>query len=367
MKHEYDYIVVGSGLFGAVFTRQALNKGKKCLVVEKRPHIGGNVYTDLIENIHVHTYGAHIFHSSIKCSWDYIQKFAEFNHFINSPIANFRGEIYNLPFNMNTFRQMWGVITPDEAKKFINSQQEGVKDKPKNLEEHAISLVGRDIYEKLIKGYTEKQWGRECRDLPVEIMRRIPVRYVYDNNYYDTPYQGIPKGGYTNIIKKMLKGADIYLNTDFLKKRKELSNLGRRIIFTGTIDSYYDYCFGTLEYRGLKFETELLDKENYQGNAVINYTERDIPYTRIIEHKHFEFGSQKKTVITREYPIKWEIGTEPYYPVNDLKNNELYNTYLELAQKEKNVIFGGRLGSYKYYDMGEVIEAALILAENELE
>ncbi len=235
MKHEYDYIVVGSGLFGAVFTRQALNKGKKCLVVEKRPHIGGNVYTDLIENIHVHTYGAHIFHSSIKCSWDYIQKFAEFNHFINSPIANFRGEIYNLPFNMNTFRQMWGVITPDEAKKFINSQQEGVKDKPKNLEEHAISLVGRDIYEKLIKGYTEKQWGRECRDLPVEIMRRIPVRYVYDNNYYDTPYQGIPKGGYTNIIKKMLKGSDIYLNTDFLKKRKELSNLGRRIIFTGIL------------------------------------------------------------------------------------------------------------------------------------
>ena len=367
MKDMYDYVIVGSGLFGSVFARQAMDKGKSCLVVERRNHIGGNVYTDYTEGIHVHTYGAHIFHSSIKKSWDYIRKFAEFNNFVNSPIAYYKGEVYNLPFNMNTFHQMWGVITPDEAQEKIREQQIRFDREPQNLEEHAISVVGMDVYNKLIKGYTEKQWGRDCKELPVDIMRRIPTRFVYDNNYYNTLYQGVPIGGYTQIIEKMLDGADILLNTDYLEHKEELQVKGKRIIFTGTIDSYFDYCFGPLEYRGLFFETEILDKKNYQGNAVVNFTEKDVPYTRIIEHKHFEYGCQEKTVITKEYPEKWEIGKEPYYPINDDKNDALYAKYKELAEKEKNVIFGGRLGSYIYYDMGEVINAALELAEKELD
>lgn len=363
----YDYIIVGTGLYGSVFTRQALDKGKRCLVIERRTHIGGNVYTKKIEDINVHVYGAHIFHSDIKRAWDYIQRFAEFNNFINSPIANYKGEIYNLPFNMNTFHQMWReVITPEEAQERIRAQQEiGIR-KDRNLEEHAISIVGRDIYEKLIKGYTEKQWGRSCCDLPPEIMRRIPTRFTYDNNYYNTPYQGVPIGGYTQIIQRLLDGADVLCGVDFLENRENWMRKTKRIIFTGTIDSFYNYCFGALEYRGLRFETEVLDKENYQGNAVVNYTEREVPFTRIIEHKHFEYGKQNKTIITREYPQIWKIGEEPYYPVNDAKNNKLLMKYRKLAEKENNVLFGGRLGSYVYYDMGEVINAALELADVEL-
>lgn len=366
MKEKYDYIIVGAGLFGSVFAREVMNEGKSCLVVERRNHIGGNVYTEYREGIHVHTYGAHIFHSSIKKSWDYIKRFAEFNNFVNSPIAYYNGEVYNLPFNMNTFYQMWGVVTPEDAQEKIRSQQENAIKEPRNLEEHAIALVGIDVYEKLIKGYTEKQWGRACSELPIDIMRRIPVRFTYDNNYYNTLYQGVPIGGYTAIIEKLLNGADILLNTDFLEVKKELMGKGERILFTGAIDSYYDYSLGALEYRGLRFETEILDMMNYQGNAVVNYTEKEVPYTRIIEHKHFEYGTQEKTIITREYPEKWDIGDEPYYPINDEKNNNLYLKYKKLAAGESKVIFGGRLGSYKYYDMGDVISAALELAEKEM-
>lgn len=366
MKDIYDYLIVGAGLFGSVFARQIMDCGKSCLIVEKREHIGGNVYTDYLEGIHVHKYGAHIFHSSIKKSWDYIRKFAEFNNFINSPIAYYKGEVYNLPFNMNTFHQMWGVVTPEEAQEIIRSQQGKLGREPQNLEEHAISLVGVDVYNKLIKGYTEKQWGRACCELPANIMRRIPVRFIYDNSYYDTLYQGVPIGGYTQIIEKLLDGADILLNTDFLAEKNSLSKRFKKMVYTGTIDSFYDYCFGALEYRGLRFETEVKKIKNYQGNAVVNYTEREVPFTRIIEHKHFEYGVQENTVITREYPQMWKIGEEPYYPINDQRNNQLYLKYKKLSEKEKNVVFGGRLGSYTYYDMGEVINAALMLAEKEL-
>lgn len=356
----YDYLIVGSGLYGAIFAHEANRRGKKCLVVEKRDHIGGNIYTKLMEGINVHWYGAHIFHTSNKEVWDYIQQFAEFNRYTNSPVANYKGEIYNMPFNMNTFNKMWGVVTPKEAKEKIAEQiAENKVDNPRNLEEQAINLVGKDIYEKLVKGYTQKQWGRSCTELPPEIIRRLPVRYTYDNNYFNDLYQGIPIGGYTAIIEKMLEGIEVRLNTDFLVNKDELMKEAEKIIYTGPIDAYFDYCFGELEYRSVSFETEIIDEENYQGNAVVNYTEFEIPYTRIIEHKHFEFGNQPKTVISKEYPSTWKRGDEPYYPVNDEKNNLLYQKYAELGMKEKNVIFGGRLGLYRYMDMHHVVNEAL--------
>lgn len=364
---KYDYLIVGAGLFGSVFAYEAKKKGKSCLVIEKRDHVAGNIYTENIEGINVHKYGAHIFHTSNKFVWNYINQFAEFNNFVNSPLAVYNDELYNLPFNMNTFSKLWGIKTPAEAKRIIEKQisEAGISE-PKNLEEQAISLVGKDIYEKLIKGYTEKQWGRRCEELPAFIIRRLPVRFTYNNNYFNDPYQGIPIGGYTKIIEKMLVGVDVLLNTnyfDFIKENKEIAN---KILYTGPIDEYYDYCFGELEYRSLKFDTQLLDEENYQGNAVVNYTAADVTYTRIIEHKHFEFGKQSKTVITHEYPADWQPGIEPYYPVNDQKNNDLFKRYSELASKESNIIFGGRLGQYKYYDMDKVIEAALEVAKNQL-
>lgn len=364
----YDYLIVGSGLFGSIFAYEASQKGKKCLVIDKRNHIGGNVYTKEIEGINVHKYGAHIFHTSNKEVWEYIQKFAEFNRYTNSPIAKYKNEIYNMPFNMNTFNKLWGVITPKEAKAKIEEQikESGIID-PKNLEEQAISLVGKDIYEKLIKGYTQKQWGRPCHELPSFIIKRLPVRFTYDNNYFNDLYQGIPIGGYTQIIEKMLKGIDVRMNCDFFEHREELEKIAHKIVFTGMIDEYYDYCYGELEYRSLKFEEELLDTDNYQGNAVVNYNEYEIPYTRIIEHKHFEYGQQDKTMITREYPSSWQKGDEPYYPMNDERNNELYARYKELADKEDKVIFGGRLGMYKYFDMHHVIDEALKCVKNELE
>ncbi|MCR0263924.1 UDP-galactopyranose mutase [[Clostridium] innocuum] len=356
----YDYLIVGAGLFGSIFAYEAKKKGLKCLVIDKRNHIGGNIYTKEIEGIQVHTYGAHIFHTSNKQIWDYIQQFAEFNRFTNSPMAMYKGEMYNMPFNMNTFNKLWGVITPKEAKERIQKQIEesGIKE-PQNLEEQAISLVGKDIYEKLIKGYTQKQWGKECIDLPSFIIKRLPVRFTYDNNYFNDLYQGIPIGGYTQIIKKMLEGVDVKLNCDFFEDKNGYMAQAKKILFTGMIDQYYDYRFGELEYRSLHFETEILDIDNYQGNAVVNYNEYEIPYTRIIEHKHFEFGSQRKTVITREYPANWHKGDEPYYPINDEKNTALYGKYKELADKEENVIFGGRLGMYRYFDMHNVIDEAL--------
>ena len=363
---KYDYLIVGSGLFGSVFAHEATKKGKKCLVVEKRNHIGGNIYCEKIQGITVHKYGAHIFHTSNKKVWDYVNDLCEFNNFINSPIGKYKGEMYNLPFNMNTFSKMFNISTPQEAKKIIAEQRKEIKGEPKNLEEQAISLVGREIYTKLIKGYTEKQWGRDCKDLPPFIIKRLPVRYTYNNNYFNDRYQGIPIGGYNVIINKLLDGIEVRLNTDFLEERDELLSLANKVIYTGTIDSFYDYCYGNLEYRSLNFQTETLDTDNFQGVAVVNYNEREIPYTRIIEHKHFEFGTTPKTVITREYPADWKIGDEPYYPINDEKNNELYNKYLELSRSEKNVIFGGRLGMYKYYDMDKCIEAALCLCEKEL-
>lgn len=364
---KYDYLIVGAGLFGGVFAYEAKKKGKKCLVIEKREHIAGNIYTENIEGINVHKYGAHIFHTSNKFVWNYINQFAEFNNFVNSPLAVYKDELYNLPFNMNTFSKLWGIKTPAEAKRIIEKQisEAGISE-PKNLEEQAISLVGKDIYEKLIKGYTEKQWGKRCEELPAFIIRRLPVRFTYNNNYFNDPYQGIPLGGYTKIIEKMLDGVDVLLNSnyfDFIKENKEIAN---RILYTGPIDEYYDYCFGELEYRSLKFDTQLLDEENFQGNAVVNYTDANVPYTRIIEHKHFEFGTQNKTVITYEYPEDWQPGIEPYYPVNDKRNNELFKKYDELAATESNVIFGGRLGQYKYYDMDKVTEAALNLVKKEL-
>lgn len=364
---EYDYLVVGAGLFGSIFAYEANKRGKKVLVIDKREHIAGNIYTKEVAGINVHEYGAHIFHTSNKEIWQYIQQFAEFNRYTNSPIAIYKDEVYNMPFNMNTFSRLWNIKTPKEAQEIIEKQrQEAGISKPENLEEQAISLVGKDIYEKLVKGYTQKQWGRKCTDLPSFIIKRLPVRFTYDNNYFNDLYQGIPIGGYTKIVEKMLEGIEIRLNCDFFENRNELENLAKKIVFTGMIDQYYDYKYGTLEYRSLKFETELLDEENYQGNAVVNYTEYEVPYTRIIEHKHFEYGTQEKTVITREYPATWKKGDEPYYPMNDEKNNDLYSKYKALADQEKNVIFGGRLGLYKYYDMHNVIDEALKCVRKEL-
>ena len=365
----YDYLVVGTGLFGAVFAYEAKKRGKKVLVIEKRQHIGGNIFTEEMEGIQVHKYGAHIFHTSNKKVWDYVRQFAEFNHFINAPVARYKDELYNLPFNMNTFHEMWGVVTPKEAKEKIDSQiaESGIKE-PKNLEEQAISLVGRDIYEKLVKGYTEKQWGKAPKELPAFIIKRLPVRMTYDNNYFNDMYQGIPIGGYTQIVQKMLEGIEVRLNTDFFENREALENLADKIVYTGMIDEYFNYCYGELEYRSLRFETETFEEDNYQGNAVVNYTEYEIPYTRIVEHKHFEFGCQNgndipKTIITREYPATWKKGDEPYYPMNDEKNNALYAKYKELADEQDKVIFGGRLGMYQYFDMDKVIEEALKVAE----
>lgn len=357
---KYDYLVVGSGLSGAVFANEANKKGKKCLIIEKRNHIAGNIYTENIEGINVHKYGAHIFHTSNREVWNYINQFAEFNNFVNSPVAVYQDELYNLPFNMNTFSKMWNIKTPEQAKHIIESQvKESKIESPKNLEEQAISLVGRDIYQKLIKGYTEKQWGRDCKDLPAFIIRRLPVRFTYNNNYFNDKYQGIPVGGYTQIVEKMLKNSDVLLNTDYFDFIKSHPDIADNIVYTGEIDKYYNYCYGKLDYRSLDFETEVLDTENYQGNAVVNYTERKIPYTRIIEHKHFEFGNQPKTVVTKEYPAKYDGSNEPYYPVNDSKNTELYKKYKDLADKEENVFFIGRLGQYKYFDMDKVIENTL--------
>ena len=356
---KYDYLVVGSGLYGAVFAREAKKAGKSVLVIDKRPNIAGNVYTENVEKIHVHKYGAHIFHTNNKKVWNYITQFAEFNRFTNSPVANYKGELYSLPFNMYTFNKMWGVVTPEEAEAKIEEQRKEITGEPKNLEEQAVSLVGRDIYEKLIKGYTEKQWGRKCTELPAFIIKRLPFRFVYDNNYFNDRYQGIPVGGYTAIVEKMLEGTEVRTGIDFFEFRKENPEIAEKIIFTGMIDEYFGYQLGALEYRSVRFETEVLDCENYQGNAVVNYTEREVPYTRIIEHKHFEFGKQGKTVISREYSSEWSVGMEPYYPVNDEKNNALFEEYKKLAEKEENVIFGGRLGDYKYYDMDKVVAAAL--------
>lgn len=364
---KYDYLIVGSGLFGSIFAYETNKKGKKCLVIDKRSHIGGNIYTEEIEGIQVHQYGAHIFHTSNKEVWNYINQFAEFNRYTNSPIARYKEELYNMPFNMNTFHQLWGVVTPKEAKAKIEEEKKeaGIVE-PKNLEEQAISLVGKTIYEKLVKGYTEKQWGKRATDLPSFIIKRLPVRFTYDNNYFNDIYQGIPIGGYTKIIEKMLQGIEVRLNCDFFENRKELENIASKIVFTGQIDKFYDYQFGELEYRSLRFETEILEEENYQGNAVVNYTEYEIPYTRIIEHKHFESKIGPKTVITKEYPDNWNKEKEPYYPINDEKNNSLYQKYEELSKKDKNVIFGGRLGQYKYYDMDKVILEALNCAKLEL-
>lgn len=367
MEKKYDYLIVGSGLFGAIFAYEAKQRGKECLVIERRDHIAGNIYCENVHGINVHKYGAHIFHTSNKEVWEYINRFAEFNNYINSPIAVYKDELYNMPFNMNTFSKMWGIRTPAEAKAIIEKQKEEYHiENPKNLEEQALSLVGKDVYEKLVKGYTEKQWGRSCTELPAFIIKRLPVRYTYDNNYFNDRYQGIPIGGYTKIIEKMLDGIDVLLNTSFedFKKENDISDM--KIVYTGNIDEYFGYKFGALQYRTVRFETEYLeDADNYQGNAVVNYTEREVPYTRIIEHKHFEFGQGKGTVISREYSSEWSVGIEPYYPINNDENNALYAKYEALANDEKNVIFGGRLGKYKYYDMDKVIEAALEAVNNE--
>jgi UDP-galactopyranose mutase len=357
---KYDYLIVGAGLFGSIFAHEAKKRGKKVLVIDKRPHIAGNIYTEKIEDIQVHKYGAHIFHTSNKKVWEYINQFAEFNNYINSPVAIYKDEIYNLPFNMNTFSKMWNIKTPQEAKDEIAKQIADLNiTSPKNLEEQALSLVGKDVYEKLIKGYTEKQWGRSCSELPAFIIKRLPLRFTYDNNYFNARYQGIPIGGYTAIIEKMLMGIETQLNTDYFDFIKQNPDIAEKTVFTGSIDEFFDYKFGHLQYRTVNFETEILNIENYQGNAVVNYTERDIPYTRIIEHKHFEFGTQPKTVISKEYSMEWKPGIEPYYPVNDEANTSLYEKYKELAENNKNIIFGGRLGNYKYYDMDKVIEVAL--------
>lgn len=361
---KYDYLIVGAGLYGAVMAHELHQRGKKCLVIDRRDHIAGNIYCEDIEGIHMHKYGAHIFHTSDKKIWDYMNQFAEFNHYINSPVAVYKDELYNLPFNMNTFSKMWGIRTPQEAKDMIARQVEeaGITE-PKNLEEQCLSLVGRDVFEKLVKGYTEKQWGRDCKDLPSFIIRRLPVRFTYDNNYFNDRYQGIPIGGYTAVVERMLEGIEVRTNTDFFKFREEHPDIAEKIIFTGMIDEYFGYQLGALEYRSVRFETEVLDCENYQGNAVVNYTDKEVPYTRVIEHKHFEFGKQEKTVISREYSSEWQVGMEPYYPVNDAKNSELYAEYKKLAEAEENVTFGGRLGNYQYYDMDKVVGAALAAAE----
>lgn len=357
---HYDYLLVGAGLYNAVIANEAAKAGKSCLVVEKRDHIGGNIYTRPMEDIQVHVYGAHIFHTSNKLVWDYVNQFAEFNNYVNSPMAVYQDEIYNLPFNMNTFSKMWGIKTPKEAKERIAAQIASLNiTEPKNLEEQALSLVGTDVYEKLVKGYTEKQWGRDCKELPAFIIKRLPLRFTYDNNYFNDRYQGIPIGGYTAMAEKMFAGAQVRLGEDYLENKEEFDKLADTIVYTGQIDKYFDYRLGVLEYRMVRFETETLDCDNYQGNAVVNYTERTVPYTRIIEHKHFEKGNQPKTVISREYPSEWTKGEEPYYPVNNERNNALYRQYRELAAKEEKVIFGGRLGEYRYYDMDKVIESAL--------
>ena len=367
----YDYLIVGAGLYGAVFAHEMKARGKKVLVIDRRAHIAGNVYTEKIEGIHVHRYGAHIFHTNNKKVWNYITQFAEFNRFTNSPVANYKRKLYSLPFNMYTFNQMWGVVTPEEASAEIERQRREITGEPKNLEEQAISLVGRDIYEKLIKGYTEKQWGRDCRELPAFIIRRLPVRLTFDNNYFNALYQGIPGGGYTKMVANLLEGIEVRLNTDYLEHKDELDALAQKVVYTGAIDAYFGYQLGHLEYRSVRFETELLDQPNFQGNAAVNYTDRETPWTRIIEHKWFEFGRDDegrelpKTIISREYSSEWKPGDEPYYPVNDEKNGELYARYKERAQGEKKVIFGGRLGEYKYYDMDAVIGAALERAEKE--
>ena len=363
---QYDYLIVGSGLFGAIFAHEAAQKGKKCLVVEKRGHTGGNIYCRETAGINVHEYGAHIFHTSNWDVWAYGNRFAEFNRFTNSPIANYHGEIYNMPFNMNTFSRMWGVEKPDQARAIIEKQRAEIQGQPRNLEEQAISLVGRDVYEKLIKGYTQKQWGRACTDLPAFIIKRLPVRFTYDNNYFNDLYQGIPIGGYNVIIDRLLEGIEVRLGCDFLENRQALSALADKVVYTGMIDAYFDYQYGKLEYRSLRFETQLLDQSNYQGVAVVNYTDAETPFTRIIEHKHFEFGTQEKTVITREYPAEWQPGMEPYYPVNDEKNQALYARYKALADAQPNVIFGGRLAEYKYYDMDKVVFSALQACGREL-
>lgn len=363
MMKKYDYLIVGSGLFGAVFAHEAVKRGKECLVLEKREHTGGNIYCEETEGITVHKYGAHIFHTSDRRVWDYVNSFCEFNRFTNSPIANYKGEIYNMPFNMNTFSKLWGVVTPDEARAKIEQQRGKITGEPKNLEEQAISLVGEDIYRKLIKGYTEKQWGRDCKELPAFIIRRLPVRYTYDNNYFNDLYQGIPVNGYNELIDRLLEGADVLTGTDYNSDREKYNSLADKVLYTGTLDSFYDYKFGDLAYRSLRFETEVLDTADYQGVAVVNYTDRETPFTRIIEHKHFAFGKQEKTVITREYPSKWEEGMEAYYPVNDDENQKLFAKYKALADKEEKVIFGGRLAEYKYYDMDKVIGAALVKAD----
>lgn len=369
---RYDYLVVGAGLFGAVFAHEAVARGKRVLVVEKRPHIGGNAYTEQREGIHVHVYGAHIFHTNNRQVWNYVNQFADFNRFTNAPVANFKGEIYSLPFNMHTFNKMWGVVTPEEAVAKIEEQRKEVSGLPRNLEEQAISLVGRDIYEKLVKGYTEKQWGRDCTQLPGSIIQRLPLRLTYDNNYFNALYQGIPEQGYTRMVARMLEGADVQLNTDYLADRKNLDAMAQKVVFTGPIDEYFGFRLGPLEYRSVRFETQTLDQPNFQGNAVVNYTDRETPWTRIIEHKWFTFGKDEKgselpkTIISREYSREWKPGEEPYYPVNDSKNAELYARYRCLGEKQAGVIFGGRLGEYRYYDMDQVIASALELCGREL-
>ena len=367
-----NYLIVGAGLYGATFAHEARRAGKTVLVIDKRPHIAGNVYTERVEGINVHRYGAHIFHTNNRHVWEYVHQFAEFNRFTNSPVANYKGELYSLPFNMYTFNRMWGVVTPEEAAAKIASQRAEIRGEPRNLEEQAISLVGQDIYEKLVKGYTEKQWGRSCTDLPAFIIKRLPVRLTFDNNYFNALYQGIPIGGYTKLVERMLEGVEVRLNTDYLAHKAELDALAEKVIYTGPIDAYFGYRLGALEYRSVRFETELLDMPNFQGNAVVNYTDRETPWTRIIEHKWFEFGKDgqgndlPKTVISREYSSEWRVGDEPYYPVNDAKNGALYSRYKELATAEKDIIFGGRLGEYKYYDMDQVIVAALEQSAREL-
>lgn len=369
---NYNYLIVGSGLYGATIAQQAKKAGKSVLVIDKRPNVGGNIYTEKVEGINVHKYGAHIFHTNNKEVWDYVTSFVDFNRFTNSPVANYKGELYSMPFNMYTFNKMWGVVTPEEAAAKIEEQKKEITGEPKNLEEQAISLVGRDIYEKLVKGYTEKQWGRDCKDLPAFIIKRLPVRLTFDNNYFNALYQGIPIGGYTKLIEKMLEGIEVRLNVDYLENKEELDKLAEKVIYTGPIDAYFNYKLGTLEYRSVRFENEILDKPNFQGNAAVNYTDRETPWTRIIEHKWFEFGKDEngndlpKTVISREYSSEWKLGDEPYYPVNDAKNSTLYEQYKALAEAEDNVIFGGRLGKYKYYDMDKTIEVALAAAKKEL-
>ena len=370
MEKHYDYLVVGAGLFGSVFSYEMKQKGKTCLVIDKRAHLAGNIYTREVRGIQVHEYGAHIFHTSNKKVWDYVNQFATFNHFVNSPMAIYQEEIYNLPFNMNTFSKLWGIKTPAEAKEEIEQQIAELSiGEPQNLEEQALKLAGKDVYEKLVKGYTEKQWGRDCKELPAFIIKRLPLRFTYDNNYFSDPYQGIPIGGYTALVEKLLEGTEVLLNTEFREFQKEHPEVDYdKVLYTGMIDEYFDYALGNLEYRSLHFEQEDMPQcDNFQGNAVINYTEREIPFTRIIEHKHFEFGKGEGTIITREYPADWHPGDEPYYPINNERNNSLYNKYKELAEKEKNVLFGGRLGQYKYYDMDKVIEAAWQMCDAECE